>query len=100
MTVNKLRKTAFLLFFGLSGSASACEQVWLTENLAAGKILKTSDGAIYEIDDVDTADTGLWLSPSDLLICDRPFKYKGKVYVLYEIINLDDKEKVTATRLR
>ena len=68
--------------------------------MGRGKILKTSDGSIYEIDDVDTIDTSLWLPITDLLVCSRPFNYKGRVYFLYDIINLDDKEKVTATKLR
>jgi hypothetical protein len=81
-------------------SANACDEVWLDENIGHGKILKTSDGAIYEIDDVDTVDTSLWLPVSDLLVCSKSFIHKGKYYFFYDIINLDDKEKVTATKLR
>jgi hypothetical protein len=48
----------------------------------------------------DTSDSALWFPVSDVLICERTMTIRGKTIPYYEIVNLDDKEKVGATRLK
>ena len=53
-----------------------------------GKVIKLDDGSLWEVDDVDTVDTGLWLATEDVVLCD------GK------IINTDEKESADVTPIR
>jgi len=53
-----------------------------------GKVIKLDDGSMWEVDDVDTMDTALWLATEDVVLCD------GK------IINTDDKESADVTPIR
>ena len=53
-----------------------------------GKILKLEDGSIWQVDDVDTVDSAIWLPISDVVVCD------GK------IINTDHNETVHAIQIR
>ena len=59
-----------------------------------GEILKTLSGHVYEVNAVDTIDTGLWLSADEILIC-----LEGSHNVT--IINTDEKgEKASAEQLK
>jgi hypothetical protein len=53
-----------------------------------GKIIKLDDGSMWEVDDVDTVDTALWLATEDVVLCD------GKM------INTDDNESADVTKIR
>jgi hypothetical protein len=53
-----------------------------------GKVIKLDDGSMWEVDDVDTVDTALWLATEDVVLCD------GK------IINTEEKESADVTPIR
>jgi len=53
-----------------------------------GKVIKLSDGSIWEVSDVDIIDTALWLQTSDVAVCN------GKM------INTDDDESADVTSIR
>ena len=46
------------------------EVVCISEIKGEGKILMMLDGSIYEVDDLNTIDTALWLGNSDALLID------------------------------
>jgi hypothetical protein len=50
-----------------------------------GKVIKLDDGSMWEVDDVDTVDTSLWLPASEVVLCGS------------KIINTDDKESADVT---
>ena len=50
-----------------------------------GKVITLNDGSLWEVDDVDTIDTALWLPASDVVVCN------GKM------INTDDNESADVT---
>jgi hypothetical protein len=53
-----------------------------------GKFVKLDDGSMWEVDDVDTVTTSIWLPASDAVVC------RGKM------INLDDNESVEVAPVR
>jgi hypothetical protein len=53
-----------------------------------GKVIKLDDGSMWEVDDVDTVDTALWLAADDVVLCG------GK------IINKDENESADVTPIR
>ncbi len=53
-----------------------------------GKVIKLDDGSMWEVDDVDTVDTALWLAADDVVLCG------GK------IINKDEDESADVTPIR
>ena len=57
-------------------------------------------GAVFEVMAGDTVDSALWLPVSAVMICQRALTVRGRAVSHYEIINLDDREKVSATKLR
>jgi Sel1 repeat len=61
---------------------------WVDSVLSDGEILKLEDGSIWQVDDTDTVDSGLWLDTEDVTVCD------GK------LINTDDKSSVGVHRLK
>ena len=63
-----------------------------------GAIVKTLDGHIYQVDEVDRIDSELWLTADDVLVCWARYRYQGHVVTLYTLRDGDDK--VDATRLR
>lgn len=70
-------------------SSSYCEPGhWVESVLNGGQIVKLEDGSIWEIDAFDTIDSSLWLPTTDIIICDD------------KLINTDDNETVSATRIR
>lgn len=68
---------------------SDCESGhWIDAVMNEGKIIKLEDGSVWEVDDTDTVDSSLWLSMSDVVLCDD------------KIVNVDEGETVSATQLR
>jgi hypothetical protein len=53
-----------------------------------GKVIKLDDGSLWEVDDVDTVDTSLWLPPSEVVLCDG------------RMINTDENESADVTPIR
>ena len=60
-----------------------------------GAIVKTEDGHIYEIDEVDRVDSQLWLTGDDVLVCWSTYVYNGHTVTLYTIRNGEDKDDAT-----
>jgi len=100
-----MKKLAFLLFamllFGFNVSYSAnCKDDTLWEVSRDGEILIMLSGEVYEVLHGDEIDSQLWLPPSEVIICKKSLKIKGKLWKYYEIINLDESEKVGALRIK
>ncbi len=70
-------------------SSSDCESGHWVESVSGdGQIVKLEDGSIWEVDAVDAIDSALWLPTTDIVACDD------------KLINTEDNETVSATRLR
>jgi hypothetical protein len=89
------------------GSAAAytpvqsCSEDTLQTVGSSGEILVMSSGAAYEVLPGDEIDSSLWLPPSRVLICFRTLtSSQGRALSYYEIVNIDEGEKVGATQLR
>ena len=68
---------------------SDCESgLWIDQVEADGAILILSDGSVWRVDPMDTITSAIWLPISDVLVCGN------------RIINLDDREAVSARRIR
>ncbi len=68
---------------------SPCENGhWIESVTDDGEIIKLEDGSIWQVDATDTIDSALWLAMSDVILCND------------KMINVDDNEKVSVTRLR
>jgi len=63
-----------------------------------GSILIMMSGAVYQ--PMLGIEAFLWLPTQSVLVCEYPVTLNGKPYMTYEIINLDQGEKVSAIRLR
>lgn len=76
---------------GPTGAAAARHRCEDGHSLQAvegdGKILKLDDGSIWEVDDVDTVTSSIWLPASEVIVCES------------KIINTDDNESVQVTPL-
>ena len=74
---------------GRRHSSSGCESGhWVDSVLNDGQIVKLEDGSIWEVDAVDAIDSSLWLPTTDIVACDD------------KLINTEDNETVSATRIR
>ena len=74
---------------GLRHSSSGCEPGhWVDSVLDDGHMVKLEDGSIWEVDAVDAIDSALWLPTTDIVACDD------------KLINTEDNETVSATRIR
>lgn len=74
---------------GRRGAASGCEDGhWVDSVSDDGTIVKLEDGSVWEVDSVDAIDSALWLPTTDVIACDD------------KLINTDDNESVSASRLR
>jgi hypothetical protein len=71
-----------------SGSSGCESGHWIDSVSDEGEIVKLEDGSIWEVDASDTVDSALWLLTTEIVACD------GK------LINTDDNEKVSATRIK
>ena len=73
-------------------SSSGCEAGHWVESVSNdGEIVKLEDGSIWEVDAVeaiDAIDSALWLPTTEIVACDD------------KLINTDDNETVSATRIR
>jgi len=70
-------------------SSSGCESGHWVESVSDdGQIVKLEDGSIWEVDAVDAIDSALWLPTTDIVACDD------------KLINTEDNETVSATRIR
>ena len=76
-----------------------CEEHYIVNSPSDtdGAIVKTEDGHIYEIDEIDRIDSQLWLTGDDVLICWSSYSYDQNIITLYTIRDGDDKD--DATRL-
>jgi hypothetical protein len=89
------------MLFASAAQARSCLDDSISEVSDSGEILIMLSGGVYEVIAGDTIDSALWLTADTVLICERPFTYQGKTYLVYEIINTDERgEKVSARRLR
>lgn len=69
--------------------SSDCEAGHWVESVSNdGQIVKLEDGSIWEVDAVDAIDSALWLPTTEIVVCDD------------KLINTDDNETVSATRIR
>lgn len=85
----------------LSSAQAACEKTSIDDNLEHGKILKMTNGGVYEVNGEDRNKTMDWLPTTDMMICQRPQRdYFGRTFFYYELINTDDEESASATKLR
>ncbi|MDP3483273.1 MAG: hypothetical protein Q8S05_08210 [Sulfuricella sp.] len=74
---------------GRGYSSSGCESGhWVDTVSNDGQIVKLEDGSIWEVDAVDAIDSALWLPTTDIVACDD------------KLINTEDNETVSATRIR
>jgi hypothetical protein len=69
-------------------SSSGCESGHWVESVSDdGQIVELEDASIWEVDAVDAIDSALWLPTTDIVVCDD------------KLINTDDNETVSATRI-
>ena len=74
---------------GQRHSSLGCESGhWVDSVSNNGQIVKLEDGSIWEVDSVDAIDSSLWLPTTDIIVCDD------------KLINTEDNETVSATRIR
>lgn len=68
---------------------SSCETGLSIESVMSdGSIIKLDDGSVWEVDDVDTVDSSLWLETTDITACAD------------KLINTEDNETVGAHRIK
>ena len=68
---------------------SSCETGLSVESVMSdGSIIKLDDGSVWEVDDVDTVDSALWLETTDITACTD------------KLINTEDNETVGAHRIK
>ncbi len=60
---------------------------WVDGVTEDGEIVKLEDGSVWRVDPGDNIDSALWLPAAEIIVCDE------------ELINVDDNEKVGATRI-
>ncbi|AOJ11673.1 hypothetical protein WS62_24150 [Burkholderia sp. ABCPW 14] len=80
--------------------ASSCEDDDLQSKSNDGSYLFMLSGAVYEVLAGDVIDSSLWLPPSEVVICSRVVSYRGDKYTIYDIVNKDENEKVSAIKRR
>jgi len=99
---NIFRVSAVILLSTLPFTAIAsCYEDTLMENKDSGQLLKTMMGSLFKVLPGDNIDSMLWLPITDLRICGpNLLTHKGKTYQLFDIINKDDNEKVTAFKIK
>lgn len=70
-----------------SGSGSCESGHWIDSVEGDGKIIRIEDGSMWEVDDIDTIYSSLWLPISEVIVCGS------------KMINVDDGESVQVTPL-
>ncbi|MBB5510964.1 hypothetical protein [Paraburkholderia atlantica] len=63
-----------------------------------GTYLIMQSGAVYEVLAGDNVDSALWLPAEDVMVCSRTIVHQGRSVLIYDIINKDENEKVSAVR--
>ena len=72
-----------------SRHTSSCETGLSIESVMSdGSIIKLDDGSVWEVDDVDTVDSSLWLETTEITACAD------------KLINTEDNETVGAHRIK
>ena len=61
---------------------------WIQSIAGNGEIIKLEDGSIWKVDSIDTVTSNIWLPISNITVCGS------------YLINTDDGEKVSATRIK
>ena len=72
---------------------------WISSNSNSGKIIILEDGSKWLIDDIDTIDTGLWMVTEEIVVRRTIVKTGKNNIILYELINTDNDEEVSAERV-
>jgi hypothetical protein len=93
---------AILAVASMSGRSLAmnCNEDSISDVSGSGAILEMLSGHIYRVEDADQADSSIWLTAEDVLVCEDLVTAKGKTYRFYKIINKDEAgEEVQAQRL-
>lgn len=92
--------TILLLTMWFSAAkAMECTSDTLTDN-SQGEILQTLSGGLFETLAGDSITAYLWLPMSELLVCGpRYFEHNGVQYGIFELMNVDDGERVSALSL-
>lgn len=94
MSVSLRLRHAIWLFAAIAFSQSttlarACDiGHWIDKVLGDGRIVKLEDGSLWQVDEIDTVTSSIWLPMSDIIVCDD------------KLINVDDNESVGARHLR
>jgi len=71
---------------GTGSRSKGCESGhWIDSVAGDGKIIKLEDGSMWEVDDVDTVTTSIWLPVSEVVVCGT------------KMINVDDDESADVT---
>lgn len=86
------------VLFPLLAYADSCDEDDLKSKSEDGSYLIMLSGAVYKVLPGDEIDSSLWLPPEEVVICSRVVPYQGRNYVIYDIINKDENEKVAAMR--
>ena len=60
---------------------------WIDSVEGDGKIVKLEDGSLWEVAEIDTVTTSIWLPVSNVIVCGQ------------KMMNVDDKESVQVTRI-
>lgn len=78
-----------LLTLAKGGTSGDCEEGhWISSVAGGGKIIILEDGSVWEVDPIDIIYTAIWLPTESVIICGNT------------MINTDNGEKVSVTRLR
>jgi hypothetical protein len=73
----------------ISRRTTSCENGLSIESVTSdGAIIKLDDGSVWEVDDLDTVDSALWLETTEITACAD------------KLINTDDNETVRAHRIK
>jgi hypothetical protein len=72
---------------GAAGGNGCSAGHWIESVEGDGKLIKLEDGSMWEVDDVDTVDTAIWLPVSNVVICGT------------KMINTDDSESAAVTHI-
>ncbi|TAL52847.1 hypothetical protein [Pandoraea sp.] len=83
-----------------SALAASCDNDDLESKSDDGSYLIMSSGSVYEVLPGDEIESELWLPPADVVMCSRSVTVQGHQYLVYDIINKDENEKVSAMKRR
>jgi len=85
------------IFIYSPSNAKECYDDTLKENIERGRYLLTLSGKLFKTLAGERFDAMFWFKFSDLVICGGDgFIYEGETFYIYDIINIDDGETVSA----